>query len=263
MVFDRANAKREARRIIREVKPSPIKVVLIYLLLTDGISMVVDFFLSNPFSESMSYITQGYDPVEVYSYVFSGPLSMMAVFISLLMAFYNMVMTFGGKSYMLHLARGQEGEISDLFDGFGLVAKIVATELLSMLYIFFWSMLFVIPGIVASFAYSQAVYCLLDDPDISPFEALRRSKMLMRREKFNFFVLDLSFIGWELLAIVCTAGPAWLINQVMPGMGTVVEEVLLLLFNLWLVPYKWIVFSRFYSDLRLAQYGENGPRVEF
>lgn len=263
MVFNRVNAKNEAKRIIRTADPAPMKVTMIYILLTSGVGLLVDYFLSDPFSDSISYIAQGYDPVEVYTYVFSGPLSTVAIFISLLMAFYNMVMAFGYKSYTLHLSRGEDGEVSDLFDGFGLVAKIVATEMLFMIFVFFWSMLFVIPGIVASFAYSQAVFCLLDDPDISPFEALRRSKKLMRGEKFNLFVLELSFIGWELAATLGSGIPAWLMNMAAPGTGALVEGVFLMLFNLWLLPYQWIVFSKFYSDLRQASYGENGSRVEF
>jgi len=249
--------------MIRQAEPSPLKVSLIYLLLTNGVSLLVHRFLSDPFSDSVYYIMQGYDPIEVYSHVLGGAASVAAVFISLLLGFYSIVMTFGYKSYTLHLARGENGEISDLFDGFGLVVKIIATDLLSTIFVFFWSMLFIIPGIIAGFAYSQATFCLLDDPDISPFEALRRSKRMMRGQKFNLFVLELSFIGWDLLATLGAALPAVAVSVLSPQTGAMVEEIIFMAINLWLMPYQWIVFSRFYSDLRQNCYTENGPRVEF
>lgn len=67
---------------------------------------------------------------------------------------------------------------------------------------FLWSMLFFIPGVIAYFRYSMAFYILADNPELSAMECLRRSKIMMRGNKGYLFGLNLSFIGWALLAIL-------------------------------------------------------------
>ncbi len=80
-----------------------------------------------------------------------------------------------------------------------------------------WSLLFVIPGIIAAYRYSMALYVLIDNPELGALECLRRSKEMMRGNKFKLFVLELSFIGWILLATIP------LVNiYVMPYMETTV-----------------------------------------
>ena len=67
-----------------------------------------------------------------------------------------------------------------------------------------WSLLFVIPGIIASYRYRMAVYLYLDDPDKGILDCIRESKEMMIGHKFELFVLDLSFILWFLLcAVTC------------------------------------------------------------
>ncbi len=263
MFFDRAGAKRDARRYMKTCQPSPVMVTLVFLLLTSGVSMVVHYFMLDPFAQAVQYIMNGYDPVEVYAYVFGGSAAIATVFISILLNLYSTVMTFGYHSYTLRVARGEDGGMSDLFDGFSLVVKVIVLDILMSIFTFLWSMLFIIPGIVAIYAYSQAVYCLLDDPDISPMEAIRRSKMMMKGQKFNLFVVQLSFFGWIILAIIVAGGIGFLSNGLLPGAGVTVEKMIAMIFDLWLMPYQWIVFSRFYSDLIQSQQRYNGPEIEF
>ncbi len=65
-----------------------------------------------------------------------------------------------------------------------------------------WSLLLVVPGIVAACRYSMATYYLAENPDIKATEAIRRSKESMKHMKMSYFMLDLSFIGWNLLVNV-------------------------------------------------------------
>ena len=67
------------------------------------------------------------------------------------------------------------------------------------LFIFLWSLLFIIPGIVKSYEYTMIPYLLAENPDMSREEAFAESKRMMDGNKWNTFVLDLSFIGWALL----------------------------------------------------------------
>lgn len=80
----------------------------------------------------------------------------------------------------------------------------VKTMFLRDLYVFLWSLLFVIPGIIKSYEYRMVPYLMAEAPDLDAQEAFRISRELMYGEKLNAFVLDLSFIGWYILgAFTC------------------------------------------------------------
>ncbi len=273
MYFDRVRAKEEAKHMIRTVRPSPLLVTFLFVLLTSGLSQLVGQFAANPFSAALPYLMQGYDPMSVYAYVFGGTAAIVGVFVSILLAFFSSIMSFGYRSYALRLSRYQEGSLNDLIDGFGLAAKIIALDLLTLLFTTLWTMLFIIPGIIASYRYSQAVYCLLDDPDISPMEALRRSKQLMRGEKFNLFVVQMSFLGWVLpitiLVVVVQSILAWAFGEA-SLLFIWIPAILMYAFDLWLTPYMEIVYAFFYNNL--IGYGRNqeprdtgyrGPEIQF
>ena len=68
------------------------------------------------------------------------------------------------------------------------------------LYTFLWGLLFVIPGIIKGYSYRMVPYILTEHPDMEPEEAIRLSQQMMNGNKWAAFVLDLSFIGWELLS---------------------------------------------------------------
>ena len=69
------------------------------------------------------------------------------------------------------------------------------------LYTFLWSLLFVIPGIVKAYEYRMIPYLLAEYPEMSKEEAFRRSRELMTGQKWKTFILDLSFIGWDILSV--------------------------------------------------------------
>jgi len=266
MYFDRVQVKREAKAIIRTARPSPVFVTLIFILLTSVLEEVVALFLTNPFSQALSYLQAGYRPMEVYAYVFGGT-AILGLFVSVLLMFYNTVMSYGYASYTLRLSRYEESGVGNLLEGFNLAAKVVALNLLISLFTVLWSMLFLFPGIVAAYSYSQAVYCLLDDPEIGVLEAIRRSKLMMRGQKFNLFVLQLSFIGWELLV----SAIGWVMMSGLSLLNTSlaywVSSLVIWLFNLWLMPYMNITFAGFYNHLigwgRRSEEENANPRVEF
>ena len=70
------------------------------------------------------------------------------------------------------------------------------------LYQFLWTLLFIIPGIVKSYEYRMIPYILAEQPDIDKDAAFAISRQMMDGHKWNAFVLDLSFIGWQLLSVV-------------------------------------------------------------
>ena len=99
--------------------------------------------------------------------------------------------------------RGENLTINDwftgMFDDFG---RKWLGMFWAALKVFLWSLLLVIPGIIAAYRYSMAVYIMLDDPSKSPMQCIRESKEMTRGYKGQLFVLDLSFIGWAILSII-------------------------------------------------------------
>ena len=78
--------------------------------------------------------------------------------------------------------------------------NIAKTMFFRDLYTVLWSMLFIIPGIVKSYEYQMIPYLLADNPQMTKEEAFAESKRMMQGQKWNAFVLDLSFIGWDILS---------------------------------------------------------------
>lgn len=69
------------------------------------------------------------------------------------------------------------------------------------LFIFLWSLLCIIPGIIKDYEYRMIPYLLAENPNMSREEAFELSKQMMYGEKLNAFILDLSFIGWNILSL--------------------------------------------------------------
>jgi uncharacterized membrane protein len=134
---------------------------------------------------------------------------------------------YGLATFYLRLSRNEGASVSDIFAGFNNFVPALTTYLLMMLYVILWMLCLIVPGIIALFSYSQVFYILVEEPDLSASEVLRKSKQMMDGHKMDFFVLSLTFIGWGLLCILTC------------GIGL-----------LWLVPYYNLTMTKFYEDLR-------------
>lgn len=80
--------------------------------------------------------------------------------------------------------------------------NIAKTMFFRDMYTFFWSLLFIIPGIVKAYEYRMIPFLLADNPQMTKEEAFAESKRMMKGQKWRTFVLDLSFLGWYILAVV-------------------------------------------------------------
>ena len=78
----------------------------------------------------------------------------------------------------------------------------VGTMILVEIFVFLWTLLFIIPGIVKKYAYRMVPYIMADNPTISGTEAIQKSQEMMMGNKFDVFVMDLTFIGWNILSIL-------------------------------------------------------------
>lgn len=134
---------------------------------------------------------------------------------------------FAEIAIMLNLAKGIRPTFRDAFQGFDHFWITFKTYFLTSLFSALWSLLLIVPGIVKSLSYSQAFYIIAEDPEIPALEAISRSKKMMEGHKMELFLLSLSFIGWNLLAI-CTLG----------------------ILYIWLLPYMEATATNFYLSIR-------------
>lgn len=89
--------------------------------------------------------------------------------------------------------------------------KAMGLNLFMALFIWLWSLLFIVPGIIAAYRYRLAPYLMAENPNLGIREAVNMSKELMAGHKWRLFCLNLSFIGWGILsALTCGIGDLWL-----------------------------------------------------
>lgn len=109
-------------------------------------------------------------------------------------------LVYGLAMFTLAFFRRREVNLGYIFDGFGVFGKTFVLYLLYSVRIFLWTLLFIVPGIIAIYRYSQAFYLQVDHPDWSATQCINESKMLMIGNKGKLFYLNLTFIGWYFLA---------------------------------------------------------------
>lgn len=119
-------------------------------------------------------------------------------------------MNLGLITYYQKLYNGEKASLSDLVGSFDHFGSALVLNLLVYVFVILWSLLLIVPGIVMSYAYSQAFFIMKDHPDMDPMDALNESKKLMDGKKWDLFCLDLSFLGWAILSLL-TAGIGFLL----------------------------------------------------
>lgn len=113
----------------------------------------------------------------------------------------NTWIQFGFYSYCLKVTnRDSTMSYGDLFSAAGYLLKALALMIMIALLVLLWSLLFIVPGIIAAYRYSQAMFIMVENPDKGVMQCIRESKEMMRGHKWEFFVLELSFLLWQLLS---------------------------------------------------------------
>ena len=135
-------------------------------------------------------------------------------------------LSLGGAVLCLNVLYGEKVEVKVLFSGFNRFVEGVIAALLIFVFVFLWSLLLVIPGIIKSLSYSMTYFILAENPDISANEARKLSMSLMHGNKWRLFCLLFSFIGWAMLCAL-TLG----------------------ILTLWVVPYMYVSVAAFYKDV--------------
>ncbi len=220
--MNRTQLKRMARHAYMDTKRLYITtfVYILILFLLNYVAGRISGIVVQWSADAMRFIEEGGMP-PVYT-----NREVTAALFSILVEMILQVVGVGFISFTLNISRHYPTEMADLADGFSVTFKVIAIAFLQGLFIALWSLLLIIPGIIAVYRYRMAYYILLDDPDKGPLQCIRESKELMNGHKKELFFLDLSFIGWALL-ISLSAG----------------------ILGIWVLPYIYTTYAMFYNML--------------
>lgn len=201
--------------------------------------------------------TDGNTPDFLSSEILENILPFLLILIAVLAIWGLVIFIIGGAGklgyarFNLNLIDKKPAAFSDLFSQFNRLGDGFCMDLLMRIYIFLWSLLFIIPGIIKSYSYSMTPYILLEHPEMSPNRAITESKIMMSGNKWRLFCLEFSFIGWELLGLA----PALLTIPLMltGSIGVVLWLIIIFMFalvlSLFLRPYQEAARAAFYREV--------------
>lgn len=166
---------------------------------------------------------------------FVGVAFLVSLFLLVFHLIIGSVVGVGYARFNLNLVDGREAGFNDLFSAFSNWKTALIAGLLQALYVFLWTLLFIIPGIIAGYSYRLTNYLLTERPELTASEAIGLSKEIMDGNRWRLFCLDFSFIGWDILCMFTL------------GIG-----------NLWLNPYRQAAYAAFYRDVTMP-----APHLEY
>ena len=141
------------------------------------------------------------------------------------------IISVGYARFNLDLADRGNPAFETLFGYFFYWKTAAVSKLLQSVYVLLWSLLFIIPGILAAYSYAMTEFILAENPDLTASEAIAQSKEIMHGNRWRLFCLHFSFIGWDILSSLTL------------GIG-----------NLWLRPYKQAANAAFYREISGSGY---------
>ena len=247
-MLDRAEIKRQAKGIMRGAHASPYLVTFVLLAITYVLNRLVDLvqygtpFYSLTFMRRYADILASGDLDALELLLSAVPEDTTAtLFFSTLVSLFGVILSGGYYIYCMGIRQRQDMPCSTLADGLGVAGKLIWCSIQVYVRIFLWSMLFIIPGVVAAYRYRFAYYNLLTDDSLSASDAIRLSSQQTRGMKMQLFVLDLSFVGWMILANLT--------------MG---------ILNIWLTPYMTLSDLAYFEEaqrrLGRSPYGTLPPQ---
>ena len=233
-MIDRKALKLTARQSMQGKKPSVYVVAAIYIAILTILSALV--YALTGMDQYFEYLMQ-IMPVNPYvslDNLFSAVpvIRPAAAVLIVVIAAVRYAIDVGFMSYCLKISRDDKGDIKSLFDSFAFFFKVLWLRILSAVLVLLWSLLLIVPGVIAYYSYRQAFYILLDNPELGAMECIRQSRRMMDGYKTQLFILDLSFLGW------------FFVDYAIEALAT------LRLFSIWLSPYAGITRAGFYNLLK-------------
>lgn len=232
--------KIKAREIIRTSNPSAIKVGMLFIIISLIFSLLSTYLVGARLDEhDIVQITKHLENGNVdyaYAYMAESMPRPSAQLINLVMQVVMHIVSVGFIIFILNTIRVNAPCYGNLLDGFGMPVRIIVLNLLIGIFVFLWSLLLIVPGFIAAYKYRMATYLLIDHPEYSPMQCIRESKRLMQGHKAELFALDMSFLGWALLALLPIVG--WLVE-------------------IWNTPYFATTYALYYQELSGVTAGDS------
>lgn len=213
MNVSRAELKARAKATLKGRYWKLLGIMLLVSFVSSAVTGVVN--VQNLFAEESSFNTAA---------VSIGTLVCIAVWL-----FVSIPFSFGLNRMYIRTAQGCRADTEELLYVYrsGKLLNVALVSFLEGLFVFLWSLLFIIPGIVKAFSYFMIDYLLSENPALSQERAFEISKQVMRGNRGKAFVLGLSFIGWYLLSLLTF------------GIGVI-----------FLAPYMQMTYAHFYLELK-------------
>lgn len=199
-----------------------------------------NIYVGSPYSFGSAFVSNVSESAEKVS-------SMSGVYMFLVTGAF----TLGITIFFLNLFRRKMVEPAQVFSGFEQFFKALGLCFVMGLFIFLWSLLFVIPGIIAALRYSQAFFILADDPTKGVFQCINESKWMMKGNKGKFFCMELSFIGWIFLTAIAMGMVEGFFSAFLGhGLIMIIIDWILSLAMCWITAYNLATEAAFYEILR-------------
>ena len=202
-MFNNSELKQRAKEVFKRFGYKlPLLVSFVSGILASGFSSFYSFVSENQEEFDSLYENEEIAPIVAVAMLI---ISVLSILWGILVRYPIMVGT--NRFFLEHRVFGSR--FNRLFWAFkdGRYLKSIKTLFIMELKIFLWSLLFIIPGVIKSYQYFMVPYILAENPNIETKRALELSKEMTKDEKFNIFLLQLSFIGWMLLcAFTCGIG---------------------------------------------------------
>ena len=210
---DRIQIKEEAKQVVRGARVNAYLVTLIVLAVT-GLLEALDSYVCSSRTVDQVAELYGQQAAAMLPAFPEVPVLLMAV-VAAVYWLAQGIFNAGWSIYHLGVRQGKEMPYGCLLDGFAFLGELILLNIVMGIYVYLWSLLFLIPGIIAQYRYRIAIYNLCENPEIGILEAINMSKAQTAGFKGTLFVLDLSFLGW---AILC-----WLTLGIL---------------SIWIAPYR-------------------------
>jgi hypothetical protein len=205
-MWQRTVYKKRAWTLLRETYWLSFGICIVAQLLIGAVSYVLA--MPSSFFTSLITLASSGETENVFALLFSGAIMTSALFMSLATIaasiFLACPINVGQDKFFLEARKGNR-TFDMLFSSFKSkrYLNIVKGMAWQILFTFLWTLLFYIPGIIKSYSYCMTQYILADNPEIGYRRALKLSMQMTRGYKWHIFVLQLSFIGWYLLGLLC------------------------------------------------------------
>ena len=211
-MIDRPYVKGRARQIIQTARPNIFYASIIMTALSVLLGYLSGRLVGITNSEAlryMQYIESG-NMDAALNYLAARSPSSGERLMDLLLQSVNIIISLGFLIYLLNTVRGTGAVLGNLLDGFGYWWKVLVLTFVTGVLVLLWSLLLIVPGVIAAYRYSMAQYLLITRPELGILDCLRESKRLTEGHKGELFMLDLSFIGWGLLCLLPFVG--WILG---------------------------------------------------